>query len=554
MKTPKLFFPLMALFFLMAAPVSGQNVFDDQFQIPLLPEMGEVEDSPGFGDGDFDIPDLDAPAAIESRSESAFTRGINFGDNGGDRPDTVAQNNPLMQNPPRNPPGNAEFSRGLPEDMRPAGSAIPVTAPPRRQDGLSHEGAAQLPPPTANQLDDIFNRPDHTQIARPGGNDEHIRSLEDSRHPFYGLLAAPNDQGTQIQGTQITLSEILAKVQSPAIRGELIKKYWELSGAMVVYNHRAEYLSVLSPIQNNSARTEAAFRLGDQKKRIAELNVLRKQHELAALLKQNGIYPANEVVGLQQAGASEKLPLPCDYPLMNPYKTKASELLQVGHRPLSQNALLLDKTLPLDFLSLEAHKEAVLAANQLEAASRNNADMYVMAAEQSTEAKIEYAKAIIDYNCNISDYVAETVGPEIQGRRLLTTIILLPKEPANEVAQENRPTLAPNPIRERPNQAPTHFANAWQGLSNGQVRPVGGEVGDERGNIVPAIRSQEDLRGRYNSGNPIRNGGEDRQGSMIPRERNEAPGVLDVDPSTVMDEGTANPPEISPRRDYSMPY
>lgn len=278
-----------------------------------------------------------------------------------------------------------------------------------------------------------------------------LRSLEETDHPFYGLLKAEFTRDSKINGIETPLSEVLANVASPAIRTSLVQGYWELEGALVEFRHRTTQERELLSFGSQNPQIQAATKLITQKKRIAELNFIRKQNEFASLLQQNGVVlngnSPNSISNLPKASA-EMLPIPCDYPLIRAYETKAEELERALGRVLSRKAALLDKTIPIAHEMIDNSQEAIDAAQEYYNTVRGSqisAELLVFALEQLTESRISHSNSIIDYNLMIAEYVGETVGPEVAGRKLLTTLLVLPKE-ENVNARNNVPVQAP--IRE----------------------------------------------------------------------------------------------------------
>ena len=273
-----------------------------------------------------------------------------------------------------------------------------------------------------------------------------LRSQMDPNHPFYQLQldTAPVDPNSTITGKSLTICEMLESVSSPQTRCELLHAYWKLSGEIAKYKITLFKQTQLTKWSGEIGSTSPKFPTfqAAEKKAIAETKsqeilVTLRQMELASLLKQTGYIKS--VVQANQAG-TEQLPIPCDLPFILVYQTHVNQLVQ--YRPGS-NLLLLDKTISLRKQLFEAKLQEFSAAEDFFGAvqdsmmkSQSSAEALILAHGQYLTEYAEYTDAIIAYNESIADYVAETVGPEITGRRLLMTLIKLnPEEPENAADQ-----------------------------------------------------------------------------------------------------------------------
>lgn len=269
--------------------------------------------------------------------------------------------------------------------------------------------------------------------------------MADQKHPFYGLLTALPASDSDVSGRAVALSELLNSVNAPENRRKLINAYWELTGMLVECHCRAfQEQSITQWVQSldnsnqdagNIALLRAGLSLATEKRRIAELKFLQHQQKFAEEMRINGIGKREIATTHPENMGTNQLPFPADYPLILPYDTKTSTLSQVGYRPLSGKAILLSKTIPLQFRTMSAYGDAFRAAQEYFSVlqeSRNFVpSLLVSTFDQQITARIEYAHSIIEYNKQISDYIAETVSANISGRQLLSALIVLPKENAH---------------------------------------------------------------------------------------------------------------------------
>ena len=320
--------------------------------------------------------------------------------------------------------------------IAPLGGVFPTETPAPAESPYSPP--AEQPPAPQNQPKPL--------AAKTVGVPAAMRSQLDPNHPFYQLQfdAAPVDSNSTITGKPLTIYEMLQSVSSPQSRCELLHAYWKLTGEIAKYKIAMFKQTQLTKWSGEIGSTSPKFPTfqAAEKKAIAETKsqeilVILRQMELASLLKQTGYI--RPVVQANQAG-TEQLPIPCDLPFILVYQTHVNQLAQ--YRPGS-NLLLLDKTISLRKQLFETKLQEFSAAEDFFEAvqdsmikSQASAEALILAHSQYLADYAEYTDAIIAYNESIADYVAETVVPEITGRRLLMTLIKLnPEEPENAADQ-----------------------------------------------------------------------------------------------------------------------
>ncbi len=267
--------------------------------------------------------------------------------------------------------------------------------------------------------------------------------------------------------------------------------YWELAGEIakykILYFKETQISSwvriVLNNRETNSARTrlfQSAEKWANEERKTAELQVLIKQNELAALQDRQKGY--GQVVFANEP-QNRPLPIPCDFPLVVPYNTQANQMVQ--YRQLTTKALSLDKRLPLQQRLIVSKTGAVAAGEEYlnELCSSEaptdmaTTDALIFTLGQTVVLRCELVDEIVEYNREIADYVTETISPEISGRRLLAMLIQLnPADPnsddSNETSQRSQPLGATAEIanhiptvrpaeseNDRPTVRPAEFAD-----------------------------------------------------------------------------------------------
>lgn len=313
---------------------------------------------------------------------------------------------------PSDPPQNVSAGLAAPTGTAPAAPAAPAgTAP------------AQIPAAAAPV----------TQAATPA-----------QPNPYLPLMCRPEHEGTAAVGEDRSLEDILRGVSSPQERFRLTDAYWQLTGELIRCNLAAVYANDVASCvcryqgqamgSNAEALWVSAKRLADEAKRDARVAFVTAQYRCAALARRSAA-----------AFRPEMLPVPTDPPTVEPYNTRAEEIAR--NRTFTARASMLNQRIPYQYNALCAYRAAVAESLSAFAALYNDpncsAPQLLAALKRHTDDKRKMLESVILYNRLIAEYVAETVGPQIQGDRLLMTFNQYPKnrtaDPAYRMA-DNRGT------------------------------------------------------------------------------------------------------------------
>ncbi len=322
------------------------------------------------------------------------------------------------------------------------------------------------------------------------------------------MSSEPVDPHSIITGQPLPLAELLQNTTSPQLRGQLLHAYWELAGEIakykILYFKETQISSwvreLLNKRETDSARVrlfQSAEKWANEERKTAELQVLIKQNELAALQDRQKGY--GQVVFANEPQGRE-LPIPCDFPLVVPYNTQANQMVQ--YRQLTTKALSLDKRIPLQQRLIVSKTGAVAAGEEyfntlLSAGATTDAattDALIFTLGQTAALRCELIDEIVEYNREIADYVTETISPEISGRRLLAMLIQLnPADPnSNDPNETSRRSQPLDEAAEIANQIPTvetePLTTEFDGTQAEPIQQAGGRAEPPRN--LPAAHFQ----------------------------------------------------------------
>lgn len=306
---------------------------------------------------------------------------------------------------------------------------------------------------------------------------ESCRSVIDPEHPFYILRIgeAPSDANARIYGQSLTVYEMLRPIQSPQARRKLLHAYWELSGAIAQYKlanfKKTQYTDWIADLSGNADAAfvkvfQSAETLAEAKTRTLELRAIQKQHALALLLQQHGVY--QPVIHAANRPSNEMpLPIPADLPLVGGYNTQANQMVRYRNAP--SRIMQLDREIALQKEILDAKFREFDAASQYCDAVRESgprAEGIIDSYNQQIATQAEALDEIVKYNQLIADYVAETIGPEVTGQRLIRILLRTPQPNSQPNSQ---PNTQPN-VQQPPPPEPMNMESEEESFDN----PYGG--------------------------------------------------------------------------------
>lgn len=346
-------------------------------------------------------------------------------------PDSRSGADDSLQNPPAYDSGSGS-SRG---DYTPRAISSRANEPYQRSvsgnaEGFSrdHANISGASPPVSSPSFAVSSR----NLEIP----ESCKSLIDPDHLFHQLRldGDPVDPNSKVIGRPLTIYEMLQSVHSPKVRSRLLRSYWDLSGAIAKYKIAVNRWNQIAfwnkessggTLQGNNPFS-AAQKMAESQMKTAELRVIQKQDELSSLLRQYGVYrpvvPANQ--------KEEQLPpIPTDFPLIGAYNTQVNQL--VRYRQVPSRATRLDKSIALQKQIIDSKLNELDAAMQYSAlVDRNNGGDHGIISSylQQMSTFEDCVDEVVLYNQMIAEYVGETVGSEVVGRRLMKTFLRLNPE------------------------------------------------------------------------------------------------------------------------------
>ena len=404
----------------------------------LVAGQGRLEWASAQGPGTLSTP----PAAGRPEVGSGFPAGRS--DGGATLPATYSGNPPAGQ-------GVAPTTEGGPTAGTP-GMGQGGVPNPQSPTPASMQGAADEQPtlaPGARQPNNGIGQGDVNAIS--------LKSVPYPAHPIYDFLATvKRPPSKERQEKDAYLCEVLAGVTSPSHRRELIKAYWDLSEKMLKCHIRLAQRQRLQIAYerlqaNEVAKTEIdlAFQLVSQQYLALELEFVQAQYHFADL--QARCSPNSQVWRSNYASdfadcetenssrvlrpETKPLSIPAEFPLAIPYDTKVKELEKV--RTLSQKSLLLDHTIPLQYETIVARTAAKIYADRQWDATLKFGQSPVSQIETLAQEEMNLVGAIIEYNRQVNDYVAETFGASIPEKQLLASILVLEVPTTNTNPPQN---------------------------------------------------------------------------------------------------------------------
>ncbi|MDR1384147.1 MAG: hypothetical protein LBJ67_09920 [Planctomycetaceae bacterium] len=412
-----------------------------------------------------ETPQRSTPSAIGDQQPTTPPAQPDTENSDGERRDwgrgNLQKNAPARENPiaTRSPNGNSWS--GNPAAIHPLQNAASTqpTLPPSQSNPMNPTGAL-----TSSAT------PHSAAVASSQEKKSEIQyfiAVNDESHPIYSLVRLERPRDSFIVGKKTYLYEILSGVPSSR-RQELAEAYWKLSEKLLLCHARMgqkhRITAAKQYYQNNPVaykELELAEQLTDRQYKALELEFIQSQYQFVSLQKKYAVdkyadtptptvsatvndYRSERPTG--DTAESQPLPIPAEFPLAVPYNTKIKELEK--YRSLSQNTLLLDRTIPLQYQSIIVHADARKCAENKMLDDLNAQRSIVASIETLTNEEIELIKAVIEYNHQVDNYVIETYGVNISSRQFLASVLQLPKRPAAQTTTQ--PTTTPTTLTTAP--------------------------------------------------------------------------------------------------------
>jgi|GEM_PF-3730829 len=289
--------------------------------------------------------------------------------------------------------------------------------------------------------------PTNTPFSANPDDSAELRSIASADHPLKDVMTVERPDDSVVQGTPLYLHELLAGRTSPETRRILLREYWKLTEKYLVYKNRLLQLYLLYKISASyeqdmeiKPQIELAITQVEKLQKATELEFIQGQYLFAELAKR---YNRDNCSTRRD---SSGLFIPADFPLATAYNTESEKLAQ------SSKSRLLDKTIPLQYQVILNRHDACRAADLYLQSLIQNRRSPIQALSECIQERIELLRAVVGYNDQIADYVAETVGPEVSGRLFLSAVLKLPpsgnNSPQPQLAaprgvSETRPVVSP---------------------------------------------------------------------------------------------------------------
>lgn len=323
--------------------------------------------------------------------------------------------------------------------------------------------------------------PQESETAPAGEEIELVRTL----------ALPPDDVLKQLRGEPTALADVLSGVNQPAERKRVTEAYWDVSEALALY-----HLSLFSagdiedcitrftlrgaPSQSQTAVLVSARRLAEQRSAEAKVGLVQAQCRLAELRRQTGA---------QQQ--TVRLAIPSDVPNTLPYRTKFDRISR--EKRLAPQAAYYSEAIPACYERVTLYNKA--AADALEAfrtlylADGTSAEILLSAADKLNDAKERLIRSVNEYNKLIAAYVAETVGSDVQGDRLISTMIRLPGRSAIPAWENAAPARMASAV-----PIPTQYSPRRPRPVSAEIPPFDSSAAPNSDKVVRPDQNAEMLR------------------------------------------------------------
>lgn len=306
----------------------------------------------------------------------------------------------------------------MPQFQQPQTPLAPVVAP-----DVDRNAAPSF------SLQSVYEGPDTTPAPSDTAAPAAIGSIQDAtaEPPANGSAASLLSQalrppaGMSIEGTPVSLKEVLAQAPIAAQQTRSVSAYWQLSQALAEYHFaldesqffrglplpQAEHHRALLAAQEASAAARTA---------AARVNVLRAQHALAETSQLTDV---------------DGLPLPADRPFIGAYRTHFKVLNEHGAAPDRLGSI--DRSLPVMRESIDAQASAVAAGENALGATQQAyqqgqaamADVLSIYHDLRRQRR-DFLATVTEYNQQIARYASSVSLPGARTDRLVRMLIETP--------------------------------------------------------------------------------------------------------------------------------
>ena len=347
-------------------------------------------------------------------------------------PQTTSQI-PNSEVPATDPAVDPQSMTPLPQAGQPVQSAPePQPAPtvqPVPAEQLTSAQTETIPAEAVQPEPQQVNQPEKnlTETVLPSESEKSPVSEEKEIVLIRELLTLPAKAQEGLQGKPVSLANLLTGVRQPEERQQLTETYWELTEKLALYHLSLIYANDIEDCisrfakggnlsQSETAALLSARRLAEQRIKEAKISFTEVQFRFADLY----------------TGSSEQgkvhLSIPTDIPTTVAYQTRYDKIKK--EKQLTPETAFINEAIPARFEVIQEYDQAAADAFEsyktLYFAAGTSAEILLSAAERLTSAKESLVRSVTAYNCLIAAYVADTVGPEVSGTKLLTTMIRVP--------------------------------------------------------------------------------------------------------------------------------
>lgn len=359
------------------------------------------------------------------------------------------------------PPAVPSMASDLPNKPAPKGPAPRSSGP---APGVQPATGAEVPPTMSRMSLRETGRSQHVAAANPARepseaqlkeNPRLIQSMPTPTHPMRGYLELPVEAQSIIRGKAMPIAVLLDGVRNAASRQQLLGTYWELVGSLAEYNCRVQ-AEQQAASGTRDAQLDQTINLLRQQRRATEIDFVKKQWQLAELLRRHKGVTLSE----------ETLPIPNEYPLVKKYDTHLDRIAR------SERSRYVGRMIPIQEQLVQARLLACRETFELHKSIPANSQQLLIMLNHRTDAFLDMAGAIVEYNQMIAEYASETIPVGVSRYQFINALVELPKfeasppdhrpnrQMANPVAPKFSalPETAPNERRQQPEAPESAYA------------------------------------------------------------------------------------------------